>query len=295
MNQAFSSFPICISSSVILRCRPRSCCCSAVFSPLRAVICCWILLFSAFWKLKCLFLNQFHISYISYSMRTSSLDRVFLTSDVFMVSTDSRVSFSLLSTWTSFLWLLSSLEILRICCWNYQLPYLERLQLALQRCWVPVVGRRLIQLVCFPHCAGVLHQIKIMLNYIRNRIDRPFQPWLFYMGKQSVEEPTTQNKKSKATRLVQKEEEPTDSHPRSWKTVTIVWWRMQSSTLVTSPMDSSNNRSSPISTSSVLSSQSKSAVLRRLRMLKSDCSIKRLWICAVLVPRGCSNCGVDDA
>jgi hypothetical protein len=74
-------------------------------------------LFSAFWKLKCLFLNRFHISYISSSIRTSSLDRVFLTSDVFIVRTDSRVSFSLRSTCTSFLWLLSSLEMLRICCY----------------------------------------------------------------------------------------------------------------------------------------------------------------------------------
>jgi hypothetical protein len=45
--------------------------------------------------------------YISSSMRTSSLERLFLTSAVFMVSTDSRVSFSERSTCTSFLWLLS--------------------------------------------------------------------------------------------------------------------------------------------------------------------------------------------
>lgn len=50
------SLPTCISNSVILRWRPKSCCWRAVFYPLRAVICCWIRLFSAFWKLKCLFL-----------------------------------------------------------------------------------------------------------------------------------------------------------------------------------------------------------------------------------------------
>ena len=52
------SLPTCISNSVILLCRPRSCCCRAVFSPFREVICCWMRLFSAFWKLKCLFLND---------------------------------------------------------------------------------------------------------------------------------------------------------------------------------------------------------------------------------------------
>lgn len=55
--------------------------------------------------------------YISSSMRTSSLDKLFLTSAVFMVSTDSSVSFSLRRIWTSFLWLLSSLEMFLICCW----------------------------------------------------------------------------------------------------------------------------------------------------------------------------------
>ena len=110
------SLPTCISSSVILLWSPRSCCWRAVFSPLREVICCCILLFSAFWKLKCLFLNEYS-NYISSSMRTSSLDRLFLTSAVFMVSTDSKVSFSLLRICTYFLWLLSSLEIFLICCW----------------------------------------------------------------------------------------------------------------------------------------------------------------------------------
>ena len=45
--------------------------------------------------------------YISSSILTNSLDRLFLTSAVFIVSTDSRVSFSLLRIWTSFLWLFS--------------------------------------------------------------------------------------------------------------------------------------------------------------------------------------------
>ncbi len=56
------------------------------------------------------------IFYIYYSMRTSSLERLFFTSAVFIVSTDSKVSFSLLSICTSFLWLLSSLEMFLICC-----------------------------------------------------------------------------------------------------------------------------------------------------------------------------------
>lgn len=101
---------------MILRCRPNNCCWRAVFSPLSEVICCWILLFSAFWKLKCRFLSKFQI-YISSSMRTSSFERLFFTSAVFIVSTDSRVSFSLLKICTSFLWLLSSLEMFLICCW----------------------------------------------------------------------------------------------------------------------------------------------------------------------------------
>jgi len=54
--------------------------------------------------------------YIYYSMRTSSLERLFFTSAVFIVSTDSKVSFSLRRICTSFLWLLSSLEIFLICC-----------------------------------------------------------------------------------------------------------------------------------------------------------------------------------
>lgn len=63
-------------------------------------------------------------SYISSSIRTSSLERLFLTSAVFMVSTDSSVSFSLLRICTSFLWLLSSFEMFFICCWvrNTVLP-----------------------------------------------------------------------------------------------------------------------------------------------------------------------------
>ena len=52
--------------------------------------------------------------YISSSMRTSSLERLFLTSAVFMVRTDSRVSFSERRICTSFLWLLSSLEMFLI-------------------------------------------------------------------------------------------------------------------------------------------------------------------------------------
>lgn len=56
------------------------------------------------------------IFYIYYSMRTSSLERLFFTSAVFIVRTDSKVSFSLLSICTSFLWLLSSLEMFLICC-----------------------------------------------------------------------------------------------------------------------------------------------------------------------------------
>ena len=115
MDYQWPSLPTCISSSVILRWRPRSCCWRAVFSPLREVICCWMRLFSAFWKLKCRFLHKLHI-YISSSMRTSSLERLFLTSAVFMVSTDSRVSFSLRRICTSFLWLLSSFEMFLICC-----------------------------------------------------------------------------------------------------------------------------------------------------------------------------------
>lgn len=113
LRNHWPSLPTCISSSVILRWRPRSCCCKAVFYPLREVICCWMRLFSAFWKLKCLFLN-FETSYISSSILTSSLDKLFLTSAVFMVKTDSRVSFSLLSICTYFLWLLSSLEMFLI-------------------------------------------------------------------------------------------------------------------------------------------------------------------------------------
>jgi hypothetical protein len=46
------------------------------------------------------------------------LERLFLTSAVFMVRTDSRVSFSDLRICTYFLWLLSSLEMFLICCWN---------------------------------------------------------------------------------------------------------------------------------------------------------------------------------
>ena len=45
------------------------------------------------------------------------MDRLFFTSAVFIVRTDSRVSFSLLRICTSFLWLLSSLEMFFICCW----------------------------------------------------------------------------------------------------------------------------------------------------------------------------------
>jgi hypothetical protein len=56
------------------------------------------------------------IFYIYYSIRTSSLERLFFTSAVFIVRTDSRVSFSLLRICTSFLWLLSSLEMFLICC-----------------------------------------------------------------------------------------------------------------------------------------------------------------------------------
>ena len=115
-NNHCPSLPTCISSSVILRWRPNNCCCNAVFSPFKAVICCWIRLFSAFWKLKCLFLKLWNL-YIYSSMRTSSFERLFLTSAVFIVRTDSRVSFSLLSIWTSFLWLLSSFEMFFICCW----------------------------------------------------------------------------------------------------------------------------------------------------------------------------------
>jgi hypothetical protein len=49
-------------------------------------------------------------------MRTSSFERLFFTSAVFIVSTDSRVSFSLRRICTYFLWLLSSLEMFLICC-----------------------------------------------------------------------------------------------------------------------------------------------------------------------------------
>lgn len=61
-------------------------------------------------------LPEWKQGYISSSIRTSSLLRLFLTSAVFMVRTDSRVSFSLRRICTSFLWLLSSLEMLLICC-----------------------------------------------------------------------------------------------------------------------------------------------------------------------------------
>ena len=71
-NQLFS-LPTCISSSVILLCRPRSCCWRAVFSPLRAVICCWMRLFSAFWKLKCLFLRRRNITFPPRYARASSI------------------------------------------------------------------------------------------------------------------------------------------------------------------------------------------------------------------------------
>ena len=112
------SLPTCISSSVILLWRPNSCCWRAVFYPFREVICCWIRLFSAFWKLKCRFLYHGDM-YISSSMRTSSFDKLFLTSAVFMVRTDSRVSFSLRRICTSFLWLLSSFEMFLIWfCFN---------------------------------------------------------------------------------------------------------------------------------------------------------------------------------
>lgn len=50
-------------------------------------------------------------------MRTSSLERLFFTSAVFIVRTDSKVSFSLRRICTSFLWLLSSLEMFLICVW----------------------------------------------------------------------------------------------------------------------------------------------------------------------------------
>jgi hypothetical protein len=61
LNQC-PSLPTCISNSVILLCNPRSCCCRAVFSPLREVICCWMRLFSAFWKLKWRFLHKLHFT-----------------------------------------------------------------------------------------------------------------------------------------------------------------------------------------------------------------------------------------
>ena len=104
---------------MILLWRPKSCCWRAVFSPFNAVICCWILLFSAFWKLKCLFLKLWNL-YIYSSILTSSFDKLFFTSAVFIVSTDSKVSFSLLRICTSFLWLFSSLEMFFICCWLSQ-------------------------------------------------------------------------------------------------------------------------------------------------------------------------------
>ncbi len=120
----WASLPTCISSSVILLWSPNNCCCKAVFSPFNAVICCWILLFSAFWKLKCLF--------ISSSILTNSFDKLFFTSAVFIVSTDSNVSFSDLKIWTSFLWLLSSFEMFLICCWIITNKYLKSLKFSLE-------------------------------------------------------------------------------------------------------------------------------------------------------------------
>ena len=84
--------------------------------------------------------------YISSSILTSSLLRLFLTSAVFMVRTDSRVSFSLLRICTSFLWLLSSLEMFLIWFW-VRGKYFEGLQLALEGGGVGAEG-----------VAGVVHQ-----------------------------------------------------------------------------------------------------------------------------------------
>ena len=108
-NHLLLSEPTCIYSYVILLCSPNNCCCYAVFSPFKEVICCWILLFYAFWKLKCLF--------IYYSILTNSLDKLFLTSAVFIVNTDYKVSFYDLNIWTSFLWLFNSFEMFLICCY----------------------------------------------------------------------------------------------------------------------------------------------------------------------------------
>ena len=142
---------------MILLCSPKSCCCRAVFSPFKAVICCWILLFSAFWKLKCLF--------ISSSILTNSFDRLFFTSAVFIVSTDSKVSFSDLNICTSFLWLLSSLEMLFICCWIIIKTYFKILKFSLQ--WSRVGSEALGSIV--EVISGVLHcetLVKVILSIL---------------------------------------------------------------------------------------------------------------------------------
>ena len=69
-------------------------------------------------------------------MRTSSLERLFFASAVFIVRTDSKVSFSLLRIWTSFLWLFSSLEMFFICCWLIRnLPRGSEAFLSVMRDW----------------------------------------------------------------------------------------------------------------------------------------------------------------
>ena len=73
-----------------------------------------------------------HNIYISSSIRTNSLLRLFFTSAVFIVSTDSRVSFSLRRICTSFLWLFSSFEMFLIWFWVRE-TYFEGLEFALER------------------------------------------------------------------------------------------------------------------------------------------------------------------
>ena len=89
---------------------PKSYCWSAVFSPFRVVICYWSREFSAFWWAKCLF--------ISSSILISSFDSDFLTSYVFIVSTDSSVSFSDLRMDTSLLWKFISSWMVLIISWE---------------------------------------------------------------------------------------------------------------------------------------------------------------------------------
>ena len=150
LNQC-PSLPTCISNSVILLCNPRSCCCRAVFSPLREVICCWIRLFSAFWKLKWRFLHKLHFTFLPRcgpARSTSSSSRRQSSSSALIPGCPSRCVGS---------------ELLFCGCWarsrcswfvaEWGSKYLESLQLALQG------GRVRAEAV-----TGLVHSINISIN-----------------------------------------------------------------------------------------------------------------------------------